>query len=235
MNKQIPSKVLPWLAVLAALIVPVMAKSKDSRGKKEEPRVRLVCVSAIGEKQQVVLASRDADGGWREHATVELRSSSITDWLPARAGELHLALREEGALKSICTFDYPADSRNVIAALVADPEKKTYEARVVDPASKGFIKGSMLILNFSPHASLVTLGSKEEKVEAGKESVAKPELEGGGMYRMMVSYMDAGGKTSPCYDRQVSGNPDGQDLLFLMPDKRLGMRIISLPIFGGLD
>lgn len=231
-----PFRAIPWLAILvAACLVPVMAKSPSKRAKKEQqPQVRLICASALAETQPLVLASRDAGGKWQELATVELRSSLVTGWLPAKAGELHLALREEGTLKSICKFDYPADSRRALAALIANPENKTYEAHVVDPASKGFDKGSMLIFNFSPHTGLVFLGPKEEKVEAGKQLVARPALEGG-MYRLMVSYLDADGKTIPCYDRQVSGNPNAWDMLFLLPDKRLGLQIVSLPIFGSLD
>lgn len=240
MIHRIPFRAIPWLAIfLVIFLVPAMAKSSSKRAKKDQqppqPQLRLICASGLAENQQVVLASRDADGKWQELATVALRSSLVTDWLTAKAGELHLALREEGALKSICRFDYPADARRALVILVADQENKTYEAHVVDPASKGFVAGSMLICNFSPHTGVVSLGPKEEKVEAGKLLVAKPEPEGGMMYRMMVSYVDAGDKTVPCYDRQVSGNANGRDLLFLMPDKTLGMRIVSLPIFGALD
>lgn len=238
MSHPISFRTIPWLAVLAAVfLVPVMAKSPSRKNAKKDPQLqlRLVCATSLEENQQVVLASRDAEGKWQELATVGLRAALITDWLPARAGELHLAKREGGTLKSICKFDYPADSRRVLAALVADAENKTYESHVVDPASKGFVQGSTLIFNFSPHAAVVTLGSKEEKVEAGKESVAKPDLEGSGMYRLMVSYTDDGGKTVPCYDRQVPGNPKSRDMLFLMPDKSLGLRVMSVPVFGALD
>lgn len=236
MIHHIPFRALPWGAALfAAFLIPVSAKSSGDRGKNNEPRLRLICASILEENQQVVLASHDAKGKWRELATVDLRSSLITDWLPAEAGELHLALREDGALTSICRFDYPAGSRRVIAALVADQENKTYEAHVVDPVSKGFEKGSMLIFNFSPHTGTVLLGSGEETVEAGQELVAKPVLEGGLMYRMMVSYLDADDKAVSCYDRQISGNPNARSLLFLLPDKTLGVRVLSLPMFGSFD
>jgi hypothetical protein len=55
------------------------------------------------------------------------------------------------------------------------------------------------------------------------------------MYRMLVAYEDEKRQPVPCYDRYVQGNPDSRDLLFLLPDPTLGIKVFSLPIFGALD
>jgi hypothetical protein len=234
----LPSRsLLNFTALLAALFAcavwqPVHGQSKERKGKSQ---LKLICVSSLAENQEVILASRDDHGKWKELGTTTLRSSLITDWMPATAGELHLAVREEGTLKSIAQFTCPPDSRRALVALIADPEKKVYNAHAVDPEKLEFVKGSVLIFNLSPHAGLVSLGPQEEKVEAGQQRVVKATLEGSGMYRMMVSYLDADGKTVSCYDRQASSNPNSRDMLFLVPDKTLGLRVLSLPLFGSLD
>jgi len=229
------SPFLKITALLLGLVTFAASKPVPSEKKGNKPQLRIVCVSSLSANQEVILASRDDKGKWQELGTVVLRTSLITDWLPAPIGELHLAVREQGALKSICQFTYPADSRRALAVLIADAEKNTYTATVIDPKKLGFVKGSVLIFNFSSHTGLVSLGPKEEKVEARQNLVAKPTLEDSGMYRMMVSYLDADGKSVSCYDRQASGNADSQDLLFLLPEKTLGLRVISLPVFGSLE
>lgn len=99
----------------------------------------------------------------------------------------------------------------------------------------GFVKGSVLIFNFSSHTGSVVFGSKEEKAEAGQRAVAKPSLEDNWMYRMMVSYLDSDGKNVSCYDRYVSGNSNSRSMLFLLSDVTPGLRVLSLPLFGSFD
>lgn len=222
-------------ALLLGMLTFTAAKPDRSDKKDSKPQLRIVCVSSLSENQEVILASRDDKGKWKELGTAVLRTSLITDWLPAQVGELHFAVREKGALKSICQFTYPADSRRALAVLVADAEKKNYNARVIDPAKQGFVKGSVLIFNFSPHTGLVSLGPEGKKIEAGQQLVTKPALEDGGTYRMMVSYLDADGKYVSCYDRQATDDANSQDMLFLVPDESIGLRIICLPVFGSLD
>ena len=212
-----------------------MAKSPGASGKKNQPHLRLICVSSLAGNQEVVLASRNAKGKWKELATTALRSSLITDWLPAQAGELHLAVREDRTLKSICQFTYPAASSRALAVLIADPEQNSYEARLADPKKAKFDEGSVLIFNFSEHPGLVFLGPTEERVEAGQQRAVKPSLEDNGTYRMRVSYIDAEGKTVESYDRQATGDPKSREMLFLLPDKTLGLRVLSLPFFGSID
>ncbi len=214
-----------------------MGQQSDANPKERdrEPQLRFICVSSLEEDQEVVLASRDDKGDWKELGTVELRSAYITGWLPAGEDKLHLALREEGTLKSVCQFEYPASTRHALVVLIADPQKKVYRADVIDPQEMGFGKGSVLIVNFTSKAGMVVLGSRKVSVSSGQRAVAKPALESNGMYRMMVAYLDPDRKTVPCYDRYVSGNPDSRDMIFLFPDPTLGIQVFSLPLFGEFD
>jgi hypothetical protein len=228
---------LNFTTLVAALLAcavwqPVHGQSKV---RKDKSHLKFICVSSLAENQEVVLASRDDKGKWQELGTITPRASLITDWMPAQTGELHLAVREGDTLTSIGQFTCPADSRRALVALTADPEKKVYDAHVADPAKLEYTKGSVLMFNLSPNTAVVSLGPKEEKIEAGQQRVAKPGVEENGMYRMMVSYLDADGKAVPCYDRQASSNPNSRDMLFLLPDKTIGLNVLSLPIFGSLD
>ena len=231
MLHHISFRAIPWFAAFLLACLP----PANAAGKKNQPHLRLICVSSLAGNQDVVLASRNAKGKWKELATTALRSSLVTDWLPAQSGELHLALREEGALKSICQFTLPAASRRALAVLIADPERNCYDAQLVDPKTTKFVEGSVLTCNFSEHPGLVFLGPTEERIEAGQQKAVKPTLEDNGTYRMMVSYIDAGGKTVAAYDRQATGDPKSREMLFLLPDKTLGLRVLSLPFFGSID
>lgn len=236
MPHHIPFRTIPWfVALFTVFLSPAMAKSPDAGGNKNQAHLRLICVSSVAENQEVILASRNAKGKWKELATTVLRSSLITDWLPAQAGELHLAVREDGSLKSICQFTQPAASSRALAVLIADPEQNAYEAQLVDPKKTKFIEGSVLVCNFSTHPGLVFLGPTEEKVEAGQQRAVKPTLGDNGTYRMMVSYIDADGKSVETYDRQATGDPKSRGMLFLLPDKTLGLRVLELPFFGAID
>jgi hypothetical protein len=220
-----------------AVLVPAMGQQEAARQdeKKDKARLRLICISCLETDQQVTIASRNEKGEWLELGKAGLRSSFISDWLPAKPGELHLALPEGDGLKSICRFNYPADSKNALVVLIADPEKKDYKAGVFDPDKMGFAKGSVLAINFSSRPGILVMGSKKVLLESGGKSVIKPTLEKNGMYRMLVAYEDTDRKPVPCYDRYVQGNPDSRDLLFLIPDRTVGLKVFSLPIFGAFN
>jgi hypothetical protein len=222
---------------MGTLLSPVMGQSRDAdaKGKKNKPQLSFVCLSSLEPEQEVVLASRDAEGKWLEHGTIALRTSLITDWLPAATGDLHIALREAQTLRSIGQFQYPADARRALVVLNTNADKNAYEAMAIDPQKTGFVKGSVLILNLSTHSGSVMLGPKEEKVEAGQQLVINPTVEKNEMYRTMVSSLDASGKVVPCYDRYVSRNPHSRSMLFLLPDKTLGLKVITLPLFGDFE
>jgi len=211
------------------LLPPAMGRDGGTEG---DSSLRFICLSSLAEDQEVVLASQDAGGEWHEHGTVKLGSPSITDWMPGKVGELHLAVREDKALKSICRFSCPAVARRALVVLKADVEKGVYEASVVDPVTAGFVKGSTLIVNLSPIPGLVRLGPDEHRIEAGQQLVAKPVLEENGMYRLTASRLDDAGKPVLCHDRYVSGNPDSREMVFLLPHKSRGLRVFSMPMFG---
>jgi hypothetical protein len=238
MIHSLPSRpLLKFAALFCGLLLPVMGQQPDANPKAREGKnqLRFVCVSSLQEQQEVVLASKDDEGKWIERGTVELRSSFITEWLPAAAGKLHLALREGETLKSIGEFNYPASARRAFVILIADPQKNIYRADVVDPESLKFEKGSVLIVNFSSQPGVVLLGSKKVSVNSGQRAVSKPALESNGMYRMMVAYLDPEKNVVPCYDRYTPGNPDSRKILFLFPDPTLGLKVFSLPMFGELE
>ena len=98
--------------LLGSLTLAVAQADQAPPGKKEsKPQLRIICVASLSEDQETILASRDDEGNWQEHGAFELRSSFITDWMPADSGELHLALRNAGELKSICRFTCPAATK----------------------------------------------------------------------------------------------------------------------------
>jgi hypothetical protein len=167
----------PFLKFSAILLGSFsLAAAKPDAAAAKKPQLRIVCASSLSENHELVLASRDDKGRLLELAPLKLRASLITAALPAQTGELHLAVMEEGSLKSICQFSYPADSRRALAVLVADPEQSSYEAHVVDPEKTGFGEGSMLIFNFSPQTGVVLLGSEEQTVEAGEKKVDRKSV-----------------------------------------------------------
>lgn len=227
-------------ALFAALVIPTFAQTPDGSPakddeKKKQPHIRFICVAALKEDQEVILASRDEEGNWQELGTVELRSSFITGWLPAQAGQLHLAVRDADTLKSICAFSYPPGCRRAMAILLPDTQKNIYRADVLDPEKMSFRKGSVLAINFSKTDGFMLLGTKKITIPAGQRVVAEPTLEANGMYRLMVAYQDSKKETLPCYDRYIPGNPDSRDMLFLFPDQANGLKVFSLPMFGELD
>ena len=182
MFHSLPSRPFLKLAVLFfGFIMPALGQepAETPKEQKATPKIRLICVSSLADEQEVILASRDEKGKWLELGMVKLRSSFITDWLPAMAGELHLALREEGALKSIAKFNL-ASARRALVVLIANPPTKSYMASVIDPEKLAFAKGSVLVINFSSQPGMVLLGSKKLTVNSGQREVAQPALESNG-------------------------------------------------------
>lgn len=234
MKRHNPIHAISWLAVFFALVFSfAMAESPDEVINKNQ--IRIVCVSAVNEEQEVILAVRDAEKEWRELGTTKLRSLLVTDWLPAGEGEVHLAVREGLTLKSIGHFTCPADSNRSLVVLIADPQTKTYNTHLVDFGESKFVKGTFFVFNFSPQNASVFLGPNEEKIEAGQQALVKPTLEENGMFRMQVTYPGESGKSEACYDRYISGKQDSRKMLFLLPNEKSGLRVISMSIFSDLD
>jgi hypothetical protein len=224
--------------LLFLLLLASAAAQQDTGtpdGKKNQPRLRLICVSALEQEHEVKIASRDDKGEWLELGKTGIRGSFVSDWLPAKSGELHLTIPGADGPQSICKFNCPDGVRRALIVLIADPAGKKYRAVVYDPDKIEFAKGSVLVANFSSRAGMVVFGSRKVTVEPGGRSVVKPVPEKNGMYRMLVAYEDENRKPVACYDRYVQGNPDSRDLLFLIPDTALGIKAFSLPIFGSFD
>jgi hypothetical protein len=219
-------------SVLIAFVSPLAGMRANAQG---EAKLRLICVSSLPGENEIVLASPAENGGLREIGAVELRPSKITGWMSAKAGDMHLASRHDGVLKSTCAVQIPEESRRALVVLVADLETKSYKAHVIDPDKLEFVKGSLLIANFSEKTAVVELGSNKQKIEAGQQAVLKPGHEEDVTYRQMVSYLDENGKEVLCHDRHVPGNADSREMLFILTDKNLGLKIATLPIFGSLD
>lgn len=218
----------PFPALLAAVFLGALPA-------QAEPMLRLICATGLSEEHKVVVASKTADGEWKELAAVELRSSLVSDWLPAQAGELHIAVKEDGGLKSIGHFTYPAGARRALVALTADKEGGTYNIHALDPEKEAFAKGNTLILNISEHAGTVSLGAEGLKVEANQHLIAKPAPDENGGYRLTVSFPDAEGEDMLCYDRQTMLNANTRDILFLLADETVGLKVLSISLFGDLD
>jgi hypothetical protein len=234
MSQRHPFRPILWLSALsAAFLSPAMGKSPGAG--KDKPMMSIVCISSLNGTQKVILAARDAKDKWQELGKTPLRASMITGWLPARAGELHLAVQEEGTLKSIGHFTYPENSSRGLVILVADPATKTYNAQFVDPKKAKFEKGSFLVYNFSAQPASVLLGSNEQKIEANQHIVVKPTLEDNGMFRMQVTRPGKDNQSETCYDRYTSANQESRGVICLLPDEKSGLKVVSLPLFLGIE
>lgn len=221
--------------LIATLAAAFLSPVSGADRKGDKPHLRVVCAASLEENQPVLLASRDDNGKFKKLGELELRSALVSEWLPAQAGELHLVTKEKAELKSLGQFTYPAGASRVFVMIQADPVKKTYNMAVINPQGAKFEKGSVFICNFSQKSVSVALGNTEAKVESGRQSLAKPALEDNGMYRLTVSIIEGEEEPKMYYDRQVSGNPDSRDLLFILSDESGGIKVQNLPIFGDLD
>lgn len=223
------------LIIAATFIAPHPAFAQTDEKAKKGPTLRIVCVSCLTEDQELVLASRDEKGNWHEYGTVKLRSSFLTEWLPAATGGLHLAVRGPDGLVSKCAFTYPEGAPRAIVVLLPDTAKQIYRADVIDPAKLAFAKGSTLLVNYSSMIGVVMLGKNRGEAKSGQRQIMKPAPGPDGMFRMLVAYQGEDGKLVPCYDRYVPNNPEARDFLLLFPDPTMGLRVYSLSEFGPFD
>lgn len=228
-----------WTATflsITCLTLPGPALGQDAPEPQDaKPALRIICVSALEEDQKVVIASRDESGTWKEHGEIKLRSSYVTDWLPVASGSMHLAVRVDDELESICRFTYPAAARRALLVLLPDVKAKSYHADLVNPAKLNFAKGSTLLVNYSPKVGTVMLGARRASVKPGERAVMKPIPDPNGMFRMLVAYTNEAGELVNCYDRYIGRNSEARNLLLLFPDPVLGLRAYSLPEFGPFE
>lgn len=200
--------------------------------KESAPKIRLVFLTSLMEKDALVLASPGKDGEWTEHAEFTARPSFITEWFEVRTGEVHLARRTPDGLASVGRLLMPAGARAPVAIVQAVPNAQTYLTKVIDPAKNGFARGSTLLMNLSDKRAMDMLGKKRVTVEPGATVVGKPAMEANGMYRMLVGYNGPDNGLVACYDRYVSEDATSRVFLFLIPDQNLGLRVLSLSEFG---
>lgn len=224
-------------AILLGLLTFAVAQTDPAPSAKKEskPQLRVICVSSLSEDQETILASRDEEGNWQELGSFKLRSSFISGWMPANPGELHLALRGAGGLKSICRFTYPDGATRALVVLLPNPVKKGYSADVINPGKLKFTKGSTLMVNYSSIHGAVVLGSVKTRIKPGERLIVKPKPDANGMYRMMAAYSDTKNELVPCYDRYVSSNQEARDIILLLPDPAAGLKVFSLSEFGPFE
>lgn len=202
---------------------------------KPGPQVRFLCVSSLAEQDELALASRDAQGGWKEHCRLKLRSSFISDWLPAASGPLDLVAGSGEARVSKCHFDYPEGARKLLVVLLPNAQKQIYQCDAIDPSKLQFGRGTTLVVNYSKLPGVVMLGTERKDVAPGGRAVARPVAEANGMFRMLVGWVDQEKKIVPCYDRYIPYNRESRDFLLLFPDADQGMRVYNLSEFGPFE
>ena len=206
-----------------------------AQAEESKPMLRIVCATSLNEPHQILIASKNEEGEWKELAKAELKSPVVSDWLPAQAGELHLAEMKDGKMKSIGQFTYPVGVSRVLVALDANKKDGNYTVQIYDPKEEGHVKGSLMILNLSPHNASVTVGKDKLEVQAGTHLHAKPTPDENGGYRLMVSYSGADGAEQLCYDRLAMTSPNTRNLLFLLPEESVGLRVLTISEFGPFE
>lgn len=229
-TKTIP---LPALLVAAALLSGV--HSAHAQKGDTKPMLRLINASGPGEARQAVLASRSEDGKWNRFAGMELRGSMVSDWLPSYYGELHILLKQNGKPESVCHFTHPEEARRALVILTADDGGTNYQASVIDPEKEGFTEGTSVIINAAKVSGIVTLGAQPLTVEAGKHLVARPGADENGGYSMMVQYLGENDTMQVCYDRRVITNPKCRNIIVLLPDPTITLRVVTLSEFGPFE
>lgn len=214
-----------------ALLTPLKAENTN----EGSPLLRIICVTAFAGNDECVLATKDEQGSWQEHRTVSLRTSFITEWIKSPHGDLHLCVREDGKLVSKCEFTYPKDSSRALLVLLPGEKLDEYKSRLIDTTKKGFGKGETLVLNSSSTPCEVMLGEKSVEAKPGEYSVQKPALEENGMFRTLVTYKDDSGETVTCDDRYVRSNAESRDLMVIVADTKMGIRVVTLSDFGPFE
>jgi hypothetical protein len=221
--------------MMMAAVVFMGVQTVPAQETDTEPMLRLICATSVGEGQEIVLATKSEDGKWNELAMAELRAPMISEWLPSHAGEIHITVKQKGSMESIGHFTHPAGASHALVILTADETAKSYRAYAVDPGKDGFDASNALIINASQVTGTVSLATETMEVKAGQHVVTKPVLDENGGYRLMVQHTDPQGEKQLCYDRQVIANANSRNLIILLPDPSINLRVVSLSEFGPFD
>ena len=215
----------------------VLAQEETAAKKDEKPLLRILCVEALPDAKEVMLATKDEEGEWNILSKeIEIRSKFVTQWIAVEKKALYLVKKTNEATVSLGQFSYPKNAKRVILVLVPNVAKKNYHMDVINPAGLTFSKGKTLIANYSKQRAVVQLGSKRKNVELGKKVIMTAGPDDNGMFRMLLGYLNEKGQPVPCYDRYVGYNKESRDFLLLFPDTRQpGFAVFSLAEFGPFE
>lgn len=224
------------LAALTILLQTITNSHAQEADAAKGQAIRLVCVMSL-EKEETTytLVSENEDGAWTEHGEVKLRDSFISDWIPCPSAAVQLAERQGDRFRPVAKIAIPTGSKQSLVILLPDPANHVYRADVFSPEKFRFRKGSTMAINYSNRPSTVMLGKRRGDIAPGKRKVLDPQPDERGMFRMLAAYKDASGKLIPCYDRFVSHTEEARELLLLLPDPTLGLKVFSLPEFGPFE
>jgi hypothetical protein len=227
------------VSILSAMLLPLSCPAQSDVAPEKKDKgvmIRVLCVQSLTrDEEETVLASQTEDGKWIEHGKLTLRTPFISSWFRVRGGMTHLTRKEGNAIKSIGSFSVPKQTERSIIILVPDTGKKIYRAQVVDPGNLGFQKGKALVLNYSNVPAMVKIGKNQVTIPPGQKAVTTIDANEDGMYRLLVGHLDKDGKIVPCYDKQVSSNPQTRKFILLFPGRNGGLRSMSLSEFGPFE
>lgn len=222
-------------AFVTAVFICLGSQAAHAQTTESTPMVRLICAGGLGEAQEVVLATKSENAGWKEVAKTELRDPMVSNWLPSQYGEIHLLRQKNGKAESFGHFTHAEGIRRAVVILTANEEAKICRAVVLDPEKLGFKEGTTVIINASKMTGTATLGTETVTVEAGKNLLAKPAPDETGGYRVMVESPGAQGTKQVCYDRYTTGIPNARNIIVLLPDPNVTLRVTSLSEFGPFE
>lgn len=227
------------MACLAAILSPVICVAQTEPApekKKEGVMIRLLCVQSLTkDDQEAGLATQTESGEWIERGNVTLRTPFISSWLPLPVGTIHLTRKDRDKTISMGSFAIPANSERCIIVLLPDKTKNIYRTQVIDPGKLGFQQGKALVINYGTIPAMVKMGKRMVTVNPGEQVVEKIDANENGMYRLLVGHLDKDKNVVPCYDHFVSSNPKTRKFILLFPDKKSGLRAMSLSEFGPFE
>jgi len=204
--------------------------------KAKGPMVRMFCVRSLtGDEEEAILATKTEDGNWIEHGPVTLRTPFITEWFRVSGGMTHLIRKVGKEFKSFGSFSISPQAERSLVILVPDAKKNIYRAQVIDPGNLGFKKGKALVINYGEIPAMVKIANQALTVLPGKKIVTGIDADADGMFRLMIGHQDKDKNTVLCYDKSLSSNPQARKFILLFPDRKSGLRAMTLSEFGPFE
>jgi len=235
-----------YSAVFSLIFPAILAFSQSSKAqtettpaeRKEGSKVRIVCVQNLGggkKADKLTLAKKSKDDEWIEFGDIELRASTITNWVRVPNEEIHVIRKGGENAVSLGSFTIPPKVNRAVLILIPNPKEKIYRVHLIDPAKLEFRNGKALVVNYTKIPAMVNMGQKTKIVTPGQEYVEDIKTDKDGMFRMLIAYKDKEDKVIPCYDRALSADDKTRKFILLLPDSRIGMQAISLTEFDTTD